>query len=178
MEKQMEKKGLEYYLSLTYPILLYLAEEGGFVAEIEELPGCFTQGETSDEVLTNIDDARQSWIEVAYEMGRTIPLPRTEVEGFSGRVLLRLTRSLHRRLMHSSRKEGVSLNQYILSLLTERQTEEELITSLREYIKEIKDVPPSYHFIIDSIEGEKDISRESLLLEAQRQVEHFPAVAA
>jgi predicted RNase H-like HicB family nuclease len=39
------------------------------VAQIKDLPGCLTQGETLDETIANIKEARQLWIETAYEAG-------------------------------------------------------------------------------------------------------------
>lgn len=44
---------------------------------------------------------------------------RRAVEGYSGRVLVRLPRSLHRRLTEAAAIEGVSLNQYILYKLSQ-----------------------------------------------------------
>ena len=35
---------LECYLALKYPITIYPDEQGGYVSEIKDLPGCFTQG--------------------------------------------------------------------------------------------------------------------------------------
>jgi len=133
MRKEQEGKPLDYYLDLKYPVLLYPAEEGGYVAEIEELSGCFTQGETLQEVMENIEDAKRAWIEAAYKMGQDIPLPRTEEE-YSGRILLRLPRSLHRRLAQAARREEVSLNQYIVSLLARREAQAELISTVKELI--------------------------------------------
>jgi antitoxin HicB len=70
------KPSLEYYLNLQYTVTLYPdAEQGGYVAEIKDLPGCFTQGETLEETMTNINEARELWIETAYEAGDNIPLP-------------------------------------------------------------------------------------------------------
>ena len=43
---------------------------------------------------------------------------KQSVEGFSGRILVRLPRSLHRHLSEAADIEGVSLNQYILYLLS------------------------------------------------------------
>ena len=51
MRNQKEAKPLEYYLELNYPITIHRAEEGGFVAENEDLPGCLTQGETIEEAI-------------------------------------------------------------------------------------------------------------------------------
>ena len=41
----------------TYTVIVQSAEEGGFWAEFPELPGCFTQGETLDELAENIPNA-------------------------------------------------------------------------------------------------------------------------
>jgi antitoxin HicB len=68
-------KPLEYYLNLTYAVTVYPEPEGGYVAVIKDLPGCVTQGETADEILENIEEARQLWIETAYDFDDPIPLP-------------------------------------------------------------------------------------------------------
>lgn len=77
MNKQVivQPKPLEYYLDLKYPITLYPEVEGGYVAKIADLPGCMTQGETLEETIDNINEARELWIETVYESGREIPLP-------------------------------------------------------------------------------------------------------
>ncbi len=112
--KQIEKQPLEYYLNLQYPVTLYPASEGGYVAQIKDLPGCLTQGETLDETITNINEARELWIETAYEAGDEIPFPSTD-DTYSGKLLLRMPKSLHRRLAERADRENVSLNQYIVS---------------------------------------------------------------
>ena len=119
MRSNVMRKDLDFYLSLHYPVTIHTDPEGGFVAEIEELPGCITQGETLEEVFEAIEDARQGWIQVAYENGQDISLPRG-IEEYSGKILIRIPKSLHRDLVHTARHEGVSLNQYISSLLAAR----------------------------------------------------------
>lgn len=114
-----QRPNLEYYLNLKYPVLLVPEPEGGFTALIPDLPGCVSVGETQEEALKNVEEARQLWLETAYEYGDEIPLPSPERE-YSGRILLRMPKSLHRRLAEEAEAEGVSLNQYILSLLSER----------------------------------------------------------
>lgn len=115
--KPIEKPSLEYYLHLQYPVTLYSEPEGGYVAQIKDLPGCLTQGETLDETIVNLNEARELWIETAYEAGDDIPLPSTD-DTYSGKLLLRMPKSLHRRLVEAAEPEGVSLNQYIVSLLS------------------------------------------------------------
>ncbi len=114
---QTEKEPLEYYLNLQYSITIDSDTEGGFVAQIKDLPGCLTQGETFEETINNINEARELWLETAYEANDEIPLPSTD-ETYSGKLLLRLPKSLHRRLAEAALQENVSLNQYILFLLS------------------------------------------------------------
>jgi antitoxin HicB len=117
MKTANKRKPLDYYLSLKYPITIITSEEGGFVAEIEDLPGCFSQGETVEEALEMIEEARQLWLESAYEDGLDIPLPRDESQ-YSGKFNVRVPKSLHRKLDRLAVREGVSLNQYIVSALS------------------------------------------------------------
>ncbi|QUS60828.1 type II toxin-antitoxin system HicB family antitoxin [Synechocystis sp. PCC 7338] len=78
-KQALEKQSLEYYLNLKYPISIIPEEEGGFTALIPDLPGCITQGETIEEVVANIDEARQLWIETVYLSDKKeIPLPNNK----------------------------------------------------------------------------------------------------
>ena len=45
--------------------IIHPAEEGGYWAEVPALPGCFTDGETMEEIMENLQDAIQGWLEVA-----------------------------------------------------------------------------------------------------------------
>ncbi|MEA5511970.1 type II toxin-antitoxin system HicB family antitoxin [Crocosphaera sp. UHCC 0190] len=71
----VNSQSLDYYLNLPYPITLYPASEGGYVAEIKDLQGCLTQGETLEETINNINEAKALWLETAYDEGDQIPLP-------------------------------------------------------------------------------------------------------
>ena len=115
--KQIEKLPLADYLNLQYPVTLYPDPEGGYVAQIKDLPGCLTQGETLEEAIANINEARELWIETVYEAGDEIPLPSTD-DTYSGKLLLRMPKSLHHHLAEAADRENVSLNQYIVSVLS------------------------------------------------------------
>lgn len=41
----------------TFTVLVYEAEEGGYWAEVADLPGCLSQGETLDELRNNVVEA-------------------------------------------------------------------------------------------------------------------------
>jgi predicted RNase H-like HicB family nuclease len=117
---KIKRQPLEYYLGLEYPIKLIPSKVGGYVVEIEELPGCLSEGDTSEEALANIQEARQLWIETAYEDGQDIPLPRT-MSKYNGKFLLRMPVELHAKLDREAERNKVSLNMYMVSKLAERK---------------------------------------------------------
>jgi len=45
-------------------IVVHEAEEGGFWAEVPEIPGCATQGETFEELLRNLQEAIEGCLSV------------------------------------------------------------------------------------------------------------------
>lgn len=134
-KNKAERGSLEFYLDQKYPVTLYPDHDGGYVAEIKDLPGCMTQGETAEEALAEVEDVRILWIETAYEYGDNIPLPSTETQ-YSGKTLLRMPRSLHQKLAEGAEREGVSLNQYIISLLSEASATK-TIEPLKEKVEAI-----------------------------------------
>lgn len=111
-----ERKPLEYYLGLKYPVTLEASPEGGYFIEIEDLPGCYSQGDTIEEAHEMIEESRRLWLESAYEDGLDIPLPR-DMEQYSGKFNVRVPRGLHRKLDQMAKREGVSLNQYLVATL-------------------------------------------------------------
>ncbi len=109
------KKDLTYYNSLNYDMKIRrLTEEegGGWFAEIPLLPGCMSDGETIEQLLINIEDAKNCWLETSLEAGRSIPEPQEEA--YSGQLRVRLPKSLHKTLTEKAREENTSLNQYIV----------------------------------------------------------------
>jgi predicted RNase H-like HicB family nuclease len=64
-------------MSNNFEIIIYWSnEDGAFVAEVPELPGCMADGKTYQEAVTNVEVVVEEWIQTAKEMGRPIPLPR------------------------------------------------------------------------------------------------------
>ena len=118
MVSKTERKPLEYYLGLKYAVTIIPDVTGGFVAKIEDLPGCFSQGETLEETYQNIEEARRLWMESMYEDGNEIPLPGSSEKQYSGKFNIRIPKSLHRKLDEMAEQEGVSLNHYLVSTLS------------------------------------------------------------
>jgi predicted RNase H-like HicB family nuclease len=50
---------------MNIKIVVHEAEEGGYWAEVPALPGCVSQGETMDELLANMREAIQAWLDTA-----------------------------------------------------------------------------------------------------------------
>ena len=48
----------------SYRALVHPEEEGGYWAEIPDLPGCFTQGDTLDEIYHNLAEAIASHLDL------------------------------------------------------------------------------------------------------------------
>jgi antitoxin HicB len=86
---------------------------------VPDLPGCITVGDTLEELWANVKDAEQDWIDEATKDGRPIPQPTgTNAEEYSGRLLVRLGKSLHRSLAQRARADNVSMNTLIVELLS------------------------------------------------------------
>ncbi|HEU5423935.1 MAG TPA: toxin-antitoxin system HicB family antitoxin [Nitrolancea sp.] len=124
-----QRKPLETYLSLEYPFEVRVDPDGGYVVAFPDLPGCMTQVESLDEVGPMAEEIRTLWIETAYDQGLEIPTPSCR-EAYSGKFNVRLPRSLHRFLAESAEREGVSLNQYVLMLLSQRDAEARIASRL------------------------------------------------
>jgi len=67
-----------------YKINTYWSKEDNFyIADVPELPGCMSDGETRQEAVSNAEVIINEWIEMAKELGREIPCSniRTSVFG-------------------------------------------------------------------------------------------------
>lgn len=116
----MKNKTVDELMSLPYTVEL-TPDDGSFFAKIKELDGCMTVGETMADALAMIEDAKRAWLIAALEDGIDIPLPEAlQADRYSGKFALRLPKSLHRQLAESAEKDAVSLNQYLVTLLAER----------------------------------------------------------
>jgi predicted RNase H-like HicB family nuclease len=60
-----------------YELVVYWsAEDGCFIVEVPELPGCMADGKTYGEVVENAQGVISEWLETAQELGREIPEPK------------------------------------------------------------------------------------------------------
>ena len=106
------------YIRLPYTRMLIPELDGSFRGEILELSGCFSIGDTPAEAYQSLETAALSWLEAAMQNGQPIP-PPIDVTEFSGRLVLRLPKSLHKKAHRLAQRDGVSLNQFIVTTIAE-----------------------------------------------------------
>ena len=64
-------------MDIKYELIVYWSNQDGvFVVEVPELPGCMADGETYEEAVKNAQVVIQEWIETAQELGRDVPTPK------------------------------------------------------------------------------------------------------
>ena len=117
-------------------------EDKGFIATIPGVRGLSAFGETQEEALAELGIAADAFFEALKRAGRPIPKEDTVVE-FSGQIRLRMPRGLHAELSETAEAEGVSLNTYIVSLLSRRNIEiglDRRIRQLQEMIYGITEI--------------------------------------
>ena len=113
MKRKTEKLAAEAdYAIVVEP----LPEEdgGGWLASVPALPGCYGDGETRAEALEDGLAALEEWKDAARRLGRDVPGPAA-----LGQWRQRVPRSLHDKLRRLAAAEGVSLNQFVASVLAE-----------------------------------------------------------
>ncbi len=122
-------KTLEEYMKLPYKLeIVPDTDESGFIASFPELPGCITCGETIESAILNAKEAKKEWLKAAIEGHININEPES-LESYSGQFKLRLPKTLHKTLAEDSKKEGVSMNQYCVYLLSKNSAEHHALHS-------------------------------------------------
>ncbi|RZT11114.1 Predicted nuclease of the RNAse H fold, HicB family [Duganella sp. CF402] len=91
---------------------------GGYTAYIHEFPGCVAEGDTADEAIANLDKAAAAWLAASISLGQAIAEP---VQPFdhSGRIALRIPRSLHGDVAELAQLQGCSVNQLLTVAISE-----------------------------------------------------------
>ena len=145
---QTRDKDLKYYMSVAYPVRLTRRTDDDvyWFAEIPDLPGCMADGATPDEAIAELEEAKELWIETHIADGLEVPEP-ADLMGYSGKLSLRIPKSLHRRLADQAKQEGVSLNQHILNQLASQQiTKDQIIHEFREVADRLMRSRPTREF--------------------------------
>lgn len=111
---------------MQYSIVLQWSEQDkAYVALIPELPGLSALGSTPEKAVKELSTAKKAFIEVLKKTGTQLPEP-DKMKEHSGQIRVRLPKKLHESLSHEAKKDGISLNTYIVHLLSERNALEKI----------------------------------------------------
>lgn len=120
-------------------------------ATVRELPDLAEFAESREEAIELALDAIESLKASAAEEGRPFPEPVEDEEDYSGRVTLRLPKSLHREIALRAKDEDVSLNSYIVTNLAIALSERAAAAAWADEIR--KYVPQNYVVVAGQVGG-------------------------
>jgi predicted RNase H-like HicB family nuclease len=133
MSKKIDSSASEV-LKKPYARILIPEEDGTYSAQLLEFPGCYAEGDTAAEAIQDLENAAASWIEASREQGREIPEPLASY-GYSGKINLRLPKSIHKQAARFAQKDDVSLNQFFASAIAARVGAEDLYERLAQRLE-------------------------------------------
>lgn len=117
-------KTVDYYMNLNYSVVVDNFEEDGekYVRlTIPILPGLEAYGESTEEAFSDLEGAKREWFSQSLDDGLDIAEPGL-IEETSGRMTLRMPKSLHKSLTIRAEEEGISLNSYVVNLIQKKET--------------------------------------------------------
>ncbi|BCF96600.1 hypothetical protein PPGU19_011690 [Paraburkholderia sp. PGU19] len=156
-------------LQKPYARRLLPDEIGGYTATILEFPGCIAEGDTAQEALAALEEAAESWLTVAIANKNEIREP-VDFEGYSGKVALRIPRTLHRQVAEFAEMEGTSINQLLVHAISRYVGGKEAFRAIAD---KLIDSFPKYHVIsinVANIQQPKDFHLSSTALTAQKML--------
>ena len=116
-------------------------EDDGFIASIPGIKALSAFGATKEEALSELNVAEEAYLKALEQAGKPLPMP-DKVVPYSGQLRLRMSKSLHASLSYEAEDEGISLNTYIVTLLSERHIEKALMNKI-EAIQNLKETKNS-----------------------------------
>ena len=116
---KQKSRTINDYMKLDYPFIVVPFNEDDFVgyrAFLIDIPAIESVGKTPEEALSDFDNVKKEWFSFAIEKGIAIPEPDTDLPKaveYSGRITLRIPKTLHRKASERAILDGVSLNAYL-----------------------------------------------------------------
>jgi antitoxin HicB len=105
-----------------YAVEIEQEDDGTWTVAVPDLPGAVAAAAGPVEAIAEVGDAIDAWIAAARAEGATVAPPTPAADQFSGRFVVRVPRSLHRAATRRAAREGVSLNTYCVTALTQAVT--------------------------------------------------------
>ena len=106
--------------------------------EFPEVPGCGGAGDTVDEAIQDARINLSVHLDYLREEGLPVPVPclSLPIAEFSGKLSLRIPRSLHKKIAEYAQKEDVSINSYINNALSEYMGQTKAFDAIRKDLVE------------------------------------------
>lgn len=136
------EKNLEYYMKLNYPleVIEVPEEEGGGIIVTVPILGRASMnayGETFEEARAMLNELKRDSFSRWLKEGLPTPEPEEMDEEYSGHFALRMPKFLHRMLAEKAKRENVSINSLINTLLSLALSESNTmeIDKIKEIVK-------------------------------------------
>lgn len=129
------RRSAEETLKGPYARILVPEDDGTYCADILEFPGCHAEGDTPDDAIRNLEEAAIAWIEAAFEQGQQIPSP-VSAQGYSGKIHLRLPKTIHKQAARFAERDDISLNQFFAGAIAARVGAEDLCEHLSRRLED------------------------------------------
>jgi predicted RNase H-like HicB family nuclease len=89
-----------------------------WIVEFLDFPGLTGGGDTVEEAMGIANEAKDMYLEMLMEEGKAIPEPTDT--SISGRVTLRLSKTMHLKVIEMAEKDNVSLNAFITDAISQK----------------------------------------------------------
>jgi len=117
MDVRNGEKVNEYSIS-DYAVELQCEDDGTYFAAVSQLPGCMAAGDDANDAIARLGEAFEDWVQDRIDHGEAVPAPESP-DAYSGRLLVRMPKSLHAEAAREAGRQGASLNSWIVTALSQ-----------------------------------------------------------
>ena len=117
MKKVKNNKNYGYHFNVYQ---IETTEGPQWCVEYPDVRAVVGGGDTPEEAIAEAKDNLNAYIEYLLEEGLELPIASKYESEYSGKVTLRMSYNLHRKVSELSELEGVSINSYINEALMEK----------------------------------------------------------
>lgn len=124
---------------MEYPMNIYQMQfdngQKEWCVEFIDLPGCVGGGDTVEDAIADAQATKEVYLQCLKEEGAIIPKASDLADLPSGKIALRVPRSTHKALLYKAHIEGVSLNAYINTAISEKLGRDSALDTIWNRIK-------------------------------------------
>ena len=120
---KLKNRTIEECLAFDYPFVVIPFNDNGFngyKAFLIDIPAIESIGATPEEAISDLNEVKKEWMMFAVEKNIGIPEPNIDFPDtikYSGRVTLRIPKTLHHQAAQRALLNGVSLNSFLSDVI-------------------------------------------------------------